>query len=112
MDSVTLSLLVFSCVAAAVLGEICTTNDNCVASTICASGSTVICQHPDGPGVVTDGGLCTCSGGGAYVCVLANECYAATGNAPNLNCEDNRRHCYDQQCICSRWPGFGKRALE
>ena len=47
--------------SALVHGESCTTNVDCV-TTACASGSHVVCQHPNPSGGITaDGGLCTCA---------------------------------------------------
>ncbi|XP_052761760.1 uncharacterized protein LOC128204383 [Mya arenaria] len=84
--------------------EKCTTNSEC-ASTSCATGSVVICQHPDGAGIQTDGGLCTCEQSSQGSCVFAADCYGA--NAPSLVCPDERRHCYDGKCICDRWGSAG-----
>lgn len=43
-----------------VLGEDCTFNDDCHATT-CAGSPEPICEHEEGAGVVENGGLCTCA---------------------------------------------------
>jgi len=42
-----------------VLGESCTTNNDCTA-TQCGEDGMIACQHPDGEGIITGNGLCTC----------------------------------------------------
>ena len=44
---------------------------------------------------------CTC----ISACSDLSECLSPAH--PELDCEDDRRHCYDNVCICSRWPQFG-----
>jgi hypothetical protein len=46
-----------------VYSENCTTTQNCKDSgaTNCLTGYHVVCQHPAGSGVVTNGGKCTCA---------------------------------------------------
>ncbi|XP_052762382.1 uncharacterized protein LOC128205123 [Mya arenaria] len=101
-----LTFAVFACVLVAVLAEVCTVNSDCMA-TSCLSGSTLICQHPDEGGVTTNGGFCTCSGGGDTSCG-GNRTLCFGNLAPNLQCPDSDRHCYDGVCICSRFP-IGRR---
>lgn len=43
-----------------VSGESCTVNTDCV-TTQCGTGSTIVCQHPEGSGISADNGLCTCA---------------------------------------------------
>lgn len=43
-----------------VSGESCTVNTDCM-TTQCGTGSTVVCQHPEGSGISADNGLCTCA---------------------------------------------------
>ncbi|KAL4217572.1 hypothetical protein ACF0H5_022314 [Mactra antiquata] len=88
-----------------VSGETCTVNSDCV-NTSCNTGNTVVCQHPSGSGVSQDGGLCTCEDSSGE-CSSASDCY---GSNANLNCPDSARHCYDNVCICDRFP-IGRREI-
>ncbi|KAH3897133.1 hypothetical protein DPMN_021318 [Dreissena polymorpha] len=97
---IVIGIAVYLCVVAIVLCEQCTTNTDC-RSTLCSAGNQVICQHPDGAGIVANGGLCTC-GDKQGECVLQSDCFG--DKAPSLSCPDNARHCYDGRCICDRFP--------
>ncbi|KAH3897132.1 serine protease inhibitor Cvsi-2-like [Dreissena polymorpha] len=94
-----LALVTFVCWST-VSAETCTTNTNCNA-TICTGNSEVICQHPVGSdGIKPGGGLCTCKDTTGS-CTTKEDCY---GTGANLQCPDNTRHCYDNNCICDRFP--------
>ncbi|KAH3710099.1 hypothetical protein DPMN_069565 [Dreissena polymorpha] len=91
-----------SCLVYLAVAEQCTVDTDCV-STLCSAGSKVICQHPDGAGIVTKGGLCTCAQGTGE-CIRASDCYGNLALA--LRCPDEQRHCYDNKCICDRFIGL------
>ncbi|KAH3897130.1 uncharacterized protein LOC127864554 [Dreissena polymorpha] len=100
----TVCVAIIACCLAFVAAEMCTTNSDCVA-TQCATGNTVICQHPNSTdGIKPNGGLCTCQAQGQ--CTTRADCL---GTSVNLQCPDSQRHCYDNNCICDRFP-IGKRA--
>ncbi|XP_060564280.1 uncharacterized protein LOC132728304 [Ruditapes philippinarum] len=100
------ALVFLACLVAYVSCEVCTTNTDC-GNTRCAAGLTVICQHPDGSGIVANGGLCTCEQTAGGECTGKADCYG--DQAPNLTCPDSARHCYDNKCICDRFPISGGR---
>ncbi|XP_053382215.1 uncharacterized protein LOC128549506 [Mercenaria mercenaria] len=80
----------------------CTVNGECNSTTNCnGDNSYPICQHPDGAEIVAGGGLCTCSvSTPSGSCTYASDCYDIAG----LNCDNDTRHCFDNNCICSRFP--------
>ncbi|XP_060584580.1 uncharacterized protein LOC132740654 [Ruditapes philippinarum] len=78
----------------------CTTNNQCNNSTSCSGANTPICEHPDLTDVNENGGLCTCSVG---LCNYPAECQVPE---VDLECPYDDRHCYDNKCICSRFPVF------
>ncbi|XP_053382577.1 uncharacterized protein LOC128549594 [Mercenaria mercenaria] len=78
----------------------CTVNGECNSTTLCTgTNSFPICQHPEGAEIVANGGLCTCSVPSGS-CTYPSDCYGV----PGLNCKDDARHCYDNNCVCDRFP--------
>ncbi|XP_060555117.1 uncharacterized protein LOC132716001 isoform X3 [Ruditapes philippinarum] len=86
-----------------VYSENCTTTQNCKDSGItqCLTGYHVVCQHPDGGSVETNGGKCTCAVD-IITCITQADCIAL--DLESYKCiSDGHKHCYDNKCICSRW---------
>ena len=50
---------IYICIS--VSSENCTYNAQCTSTTCGSSNNAVICQHPDGDGIIAGNGLCTCS---------------------------------------------------
>ncbi|KAH3709345.1 hypothetical protein DPMN_068807 [Dreissena polymorpha] len=76
--------------------EQCTVNGDC-RSVNCTTGYHVVCEHKQGAGVVTNGGLCTCALDD-LTCTRREDCL------DKITCiSDGHKHCYDNKCICSRW---------
>ncbi|KAL4217745.1 hypothetical protein ACF0H5_022485 [Mactra antiquata] len=93
--ALTSALIVF---VAYVHAEQCTVNNDCT-MTSCSNGYHVICEHSHEGGATTNGGFCVCAVND-FVCTTRPQCLLSS---IALNCRDERKHCYDGKCICSRF---------
>ncbi|KAL4217602.1 hypothetical protein ACF0H5_022344 [Mactra antiquata] len=93
---ITLSALI--AIVACVHAEQCTVNTDCT-MTSCSTGYQVICEHSHEDGATTNGGFCVCAVSDIK-CLVRLDCLAANINLP---CREERKHCYDGNCICSRF---------